>query len=99
MFAKLAQHNFKRNKKRGNFQRALGRNPAAFRPCNDNQPARGAIPAQTLRHTRLFCRWHRTPSGTLECSWHSDLAASDASGEGISRLAYQCRDLIALIAA
>ena len=26
MFAKLAQHNFKRNNKRGNFERPLGRN-------------------------------------------------------------------------
>ena len=54
---------------------------------------------QTLRHTRLFCRWHRTPSGTLECSWYSDPAASDASDEGIGRLPYRCRNLIALIAA
>ena len=40
-------------------------------PCNDNRP-----PRRTPRPV-LFCRWHGTPSGALECSWTIEAAAAE----------------------
>ena len=91
MFAKHAQRNFTRN-----F--GLGRNPAAVRPCNDNQPIRGNA-ARTMRRPALFCRWRRTAAGRLECHWVRE--RPDLSDEGISCLAGRTRHRggIAILAA
>jgi len=46
--------------------------------CNDNRPVRAvAAPPQRKLRPVLFCRWHRTPSGALECAWHIERAAAD----------------------
>ena len=78
MFAKRAQQNF-------NSNLGLGRNPAAVRPCNDNQPTRGAAPARPMRRPALFCRWHKTSAGRLECRWRAEALTPSGSEEpGIS---------------
>lgn len=82
MFAKHAQRNFARS-----F--GLGRNPAAVRPCNDNQPIHGTAPARPMRRPALFCRWRRTAAGRLECHWAH--GRPDLSDEGISCPAGQAR--------
>jgi|SRR5690348_13374142 hypothetical protein len=60
-----------------NFSRSFGlrRNAAAARPSNDNrtndnQPVRLVAPWRRKRRPVLFCRWHLTPAGQIECSWH-----------------------------
>jgi len=80
MFAKLARFR--------TFNRTVGRHfGAAATPCNDNQPVRRFIASsRQLRRPVLLCRWHKAPTGALECSWHlGAIAASNAEEPGISR--------------
>ena len=80
MFAKLARFR--------TFNRTVGRRfGAAATPCNDNQPVRRFIASsRQLRRPVLLCRWHKAPTGALECSWHlGAIAASNAEEPGISR--------------
>jgi len=65
------------------YNRRQARGTAA--PCNDNRPALrfAATPPRKPRPV-LFCRWHRAPSGALECSWTIEAAAAEESE--ISRL-------------
>jgi hypothetical protein len=54
------------------------RDPAAVRPCNDNQRASTASFRRTRRPV-LFCRWRTAPGGALECVW--DIEAASAGEE------------------
>jgi hypothetical protein len=87
MFAKLARRNFSRNLQHGNLHRGFSRNPAAVRPCNDNQPRRTPTPTRQARRPLLLCRWKQTATGRLECRWESDNPgrARPTKEEGISR--------------
>jgi hypothetical protein len=70
-----------------NFSRGFGlrRNGAAVRPCNDNQSIRRAAPSRPMRRPTLFCHWHETSAGRLECRWHSETRVPSGSEEpGIS---------------
>ena len=66
--------------KRANFPVARSRRQwrGTAAPCNDNRPSLrlAAAPRRTPRPV-LFCRWHRTPSGALECSWTIEAAAAE----------------------
>jgi hypothetical protein len=83
MFAKRTRsRNFGRQSDLGFRHR-----PATVRPCNDNQPVRLAAPSRRPRRPVLFCRWHRTPAGALECRWQTEPVAVSAVEEpGISWL-------------
>jgi hypothetical protein len=83
MFAKRARlRKFNRDS-----QLESRRSPVAARPCNDNQPLGFNVPARRMRRPMLFCRWHRTPAGALECRWQTEPVAVSAVEEpGISWL-------------
>lgn len=49
----------------------------AVRPCNDNQSVRLVAPRPRKRRPVLFWRWHVTPAGRLEGSWHEGSAAEE----------------------
>jgi len=81
MFTKPARlRNFNRDSKL-----ETRRNAALTPPSNDNQPVRIAALSRRMRRPLLFCRWHKTPAGALECRWYGE--APTAFDEGISWLA------------
>ena len=81
MFAKRARSLIR---SRRHFTRSFGfwRNPAAVRPCNDNQAVRLVAPRRPNRRPVLLCHWQCTPAGRLECHWASEIP--DQSDEAIS---------------
>ena len=80
MFAKLATFRI--------FNRTVERRAAmGATPCNDNKPGRVMSSPRQLRRPVLLCRWHKAPSGVLECSWGiAGMAASNAEEPEICRL-------------
>jgi hypothetical protein len=68
-----------------NFNHGFGREHAAVRPCNDNQPVRTSAVSRRIGRPVLFCRWRKTPTGSLECRWLTEpVAASSVEEPGIS---------------
>jgi len=48
---------------------------------------RFAAPSGRTRRRVLFCRWHKTPAGALECRWQTESVAMSVIEEpGISWL-------------
>jgi len=78
------------NFSRSHFTRNSGLrcNAAAVWPSNDNQindnrPVRLVAARRREGRPVLFCRWHVTPAGRLECGWH-DGSAPATEEPGIS---------------
>jgi hypothetical protein len=68
-----------------NFNHGFSQEHAADRPCNDNQPVRTAAATRRIGRPVLFCRWRKTPTGSLECRWLAEpVAASSVEEPGIS---------------
>jgi hypothetical protein len=68
-----------------NFNHGFGQEHATVRPCNDNQAVRATAASRRMRRPVLFCRWHKTPTGSLECRWLNEpVAASSVEEPGIS---------------
>jgi hypothetical protein len=68
-----------------NFNRGVSQEHAAVRPGNDNQPVRTAATSRRIGRPVLFCRWRKTPTGSLECRWLNEpVAASPVEEPGIS---------------
>jgi len=106
MFAKNARTlNFSRSHfSQGRFSKdlALRRNAAAVRPShddrtNDNRPVRLVAPRRRERRPVLFCRWHVTRAGRLECSWHDGSGpATEAPGISCSAAALHRSNCLAI---
>ena len=65
-------------------------------PCNDNQPARRRLAlSRRMRRPVLGCRWHQTPAGRLECSWHVEQIATVSTEEQSLRRSLRRRRTVA----